>query len=329
MLTKLKELSTGAKVAIVAGIAAVAAIGVGVAVWQPWNRAEEPDPDPVVDQQEPTIPREPTEKGLSVKVSGEDVPCTLYEGTGWTIYVPEGWESKTAGANGAVFTAPDGAEMQVDFLPVDGGTGSFASLANTEDGGRQIQFCAGGGEGSPVVTGWGPKASWNRYEKLFTALAKTMTVGTQTPFAGSFTVPQEPDWQTADGYTVLFLGKDGIILDSEVQSAVEAYMRSWPAEDREIYSGQYRINAIEWAASYTGLTDGYIDVFRARVQYRLAEGGEEALSSRDGGVTVVDGWATLPDSVYLVLGHDGGDVETKQTVIAPEVEDWIEFAGRI
>lgn len=326
MLTKLKELSTQAKVAIGAGLAALLAIGIGVAVWQPWNQTKEPDPDPAVDQREPVTSQQPAEKGLSVKAGGEEVPCTLYEGTGWTIYVPEGWEGKAAGENGAVFTSPDGAEMEVGFQPVDGGAGLFISLAAEEGNGKQLQFCDGSGEGSPVITGRAPQSQWNRYEKLFTALAKTLTVGTQTPFAGSFAVPQEPDWQVAAGDTVLFLDKDGVVLDDRVQEAVEDYMRSWPEEDRAIYTGQYRINGIDWTASYTGLTDGYIDIFRARVQYRVAADGEEAAKAREG-VTVVDGWASLPDSVYLVVAHDGGNVEKTQAVVAPEPKDWVGFAN--
>ena len=326
MLTKLKELSTQAKVAIGAGLAALLAIGIGVAVWQPWNtQAEEPPKEPDVQQQEPVTPQQPVEKGLSVKAGSEEVPCTLYEGTGWTMYMPEGWEAAplTEGS-GAAFSSPDGAEMTVAFQQIGGGTGTFVSLSPVDSGSNQLQFCDGSGDGSPVITGRAPESQWSRYERLFTALAKTLTVGTQTPFAGSFAVPQEPDWQIAAGDTVLFLDKDGVVLDDKVQEAVENYMRSWPEEDRTVYTGQYRINGIDWAASYTGLTNGYIDVFRARVQYRVAADGEEAVKAREG-VTVVDGWASLPDSVYLVLTHDGGNVEKTQTVIAPETEDWVSF----
>lgn len=323
MLTKLKELSTQAKVAIGAGLAALLALGIGVAVWQPWNQPEEPDPAPVADQREPAAPQQPEDTGLSVRANGEDVPCTLYEGAGWSIYVPEGWESRPAGQNGAVFAAPDGAELEVSFQSVDGGTGPFVNLSPVDSAGRQLQFCDGIGDGSPVVTGRAAKSQWNRYEDLFAALAKTLAVGTETPFAESYVIPQEPDWQVAEGMTVLFQDKDGVILDDMAEKAVEEYMRTWPEEDRAVYTGQYRVNGIDWAASYTGLTDSYIDVFRARVQYRVAAEAEESAKARDG-VTVVDGWASLPDQVYLVFTDDG-----QRTILAPETEDWVAFAERI
>lgn len=323
MLEKLKGLSTQMKAAIGAGLAALAALGIGVAVWQPWNQAVEPPQEPDDQVQQGTVePAAPAEKGLGVKVNGEDVPCTLYEGVGWSIYVPESWETVgAAGENGALFRAPDGAEMEVGFQPVAGDTGAFFSLAAVNGTDRQLQFCDGSGEGSPVVTGRAPKSQWDRCGKLFLALAKTLSVGTQSPFAGSYVIPWEPDWQKADGNTVLFIGKDGVILDSMVQKAVEDNMRSWPAEDRAVYTGQYRVNGIDWAASYTGLTDGYIDVFKVRVQYRVSESAEVPA-----GVNVVDGWAALPDSFYLALSHDGGDVSGTQTVVAQEPEDWVAFA---
>jgi len=323
MLTKLKNLSTQAKVAIGSALAALLALGIGVAAWQPWNQPpeEEPPKEPDSQQQEPVTP--PVEDGLSVEVNGEEVPCTLYEGTGWSIYTPEDWEAApVTEGNGAVFTSPDGAEVQVDFRPVSGGTGAFVSLAAVDEDGRQLQFCNGGGEGSPVVTGRAPGAQWKQYEDLFTALAKTLTVGTETPFDQVYVLPQEPDWQVAEGYTVLFLEKDGVILNDKAQEAVEEYMRSWPAEDQTIYTGQYRINSIDWVADYTGLSDGYIDVFRVRVQYRVAEGGEEALKGQDG-VTVVDGWATLPEHLNLVYDHAG---EQFRTAVTPDTVDWIGFA---
>ena len=323
MIEKLRGLSTQMKVAIGAGLAALVALGIGVAVWQPWNQTEEPPQEPNDQVQQGDVePAAPTEQNLSVKANGEEVPCTLYEGTGWSVYVPEGWETAgAAGENGALFRSPDGAEMEVGFQPVGGNTGTFFSLAAVDGTDRQLQFCDGSGEGSPVLTGRASKSQWDRYGKLFLALAKTLTVGTQSPFAGSYVIPWEPDWQTAEGNTVLFIGKDGIILDSMVQKAVEDDMRSWPAEDRTVYTGQYRVNGIDWAASYTGLTDGYIDVFKARVQYRVSEGAQVPA-----GVNVVDGWASLPDSLYLAVNHDGGDVSKTQTVIAQESDDWVAFA---
>lgn len=323
MPTKFQELSTSAKFAIGAGLAALLAVGVGVAVWQPWNQAEDPPREPDAVQQEPAAPQEPVEEQrLSVKAGGEDVPCTLYQGDGWSILAPDGWKSEGTGT-GAAFTSEDGAEMTVDFRDPDRGAQRFFILSEPENGVRQLQFC--GGEGGAMVTCRALESKWNRYEKLFTALVKTLTVGTQEPFAGSYALPQEPDWQVAEGMTILFSDKDGVVLDGMVEKAVEEYMLSWPTEDRAIYTGQYRINGVDWVASFTGLSDPYIDVFRARVQYRVAADGEEAVKAREG-VTVADGWATLPDRVHLVFT---GDATNPRTVIAPEQEDWAEFVNLI
>ena len=328
MLTKLKELSAQAKIAIGAGLAALLALGIGVAVWQPWNQpAEEPDPAPVVDEQDPVTPQEPEEEKLSVKVNGEDVPCTLYEDGGWSICVPEGWEaSPINGGKGARFTSPEGAELTVEFRQVGGVRGRPFQAVSTDGNDKVLQFCGMSGGDTPVLTGRAPKTQWDRYEKLFAALARTLTGEAASSFQEVYVLPQEPDWQVAEGYTVLFLEKDGVILNDKAQEAVEDHMRTWPAEDQTVYTGQYRINSIDWAADYTGLSDSYIDVFSVRVQYRVAGGGEEALAARDG-VTVADGWAALPENLYLVYDHDSGEF---QTVTAPDTVDWIglvEFIG--
>ena len=164
---------------------------------------------------------------------------------------------------------------------------------------------------------------------MLTALARTLTVGEEKPFGEVFIVPQVPDWQKAEGKTVLFLDKDGYVVDEQMQAAVEEYMQSWPVEDRKNYTGQYRINDIQWAGSYTGLTeDGYIDVFLADVQYRLAEGGEENLTAQDGGIRVANGWASGMEGVYLAVSHDGGTVEKTQGITAAaETQDWVAFAS--
>lgn len=329
MLTKLKGLSTQAKVAVGAALAALLAVGIGVAVWQPWNQpAEEPPQEPDNQQQEPVTPQEPEDEKLSVKVNGEDVPCTLYEGDGWSVYVPEGWDAAPAtgdapatGQKGAVFTSPDGAEMQMDFRQMGGVRGQPFQVVYEDGDNKVLQFCGMSGGNTPVLTCSAPKSQWNRYEKLFAALQKTAAIEADTYFSEVYVLPQEPDWQEAEGYTVLFLEKDGIILDDEAQAAVEEHMRTWPAEDQTVYTGQYRINSIDWAADYTGLSDGYVDVFRLRVQYRVAEGGEEALKTRDG-VTVVDGWASLPENVNLVYDHSSGEF---RTVVTPDTVDWTGF----
>lgn len=329
MLEKLKSLSTQAKIGIASGAVLLAAAGVGLGVTQPWNQreAQQPEPPPVQEQL-PAEPEKKTGEELSVRAGNEIVPCTLYEGTGWSIYMPEGWTAQKQGENNALLSAPDGARLSVQFQPGSDFSGGFVNLSASGKE-RTLLFFQGIGEGSPAVAGSGAAGQWDYYGKLFTALARTLAVGGEKPFGEVFVIPQAPDWQKAEGKTVLFLDKDGYVVDEQVQEAVEEYMQSWPVEDRENYTGQYRINDIQWAGSYTGLTeDGYIDVFQADVQYRVAEGGEERLKAQDGGVQVANGWASGMTGVYLAVSHDGGTVEKTQGIAsAAGVQDWIAFAG--
>ena len=331
MLEKLKGLSTGAKAGLIGGTVLLAAAGVGLGITQPWNKQPEaPQPDPPPVQQD--VPQEPDKKpeeGLSVRAGNEVVPCALYEGTGWSIYVPEGWSAEKQGENGARFSSGDGAEMTVEFLPGSDYQGKLVNLS-AGDKVQTLLFHEGAGEGSPAVAGTGPTSQWDRYGKLFTALARTLSIGEQKPFGDVYIIPQTPDWQKAEGKTVLFLDKDGYIVDTPVMEAIESYMKSWPEADRKNYTGQYRVNDIQWVSSYTGITeDGYIDVFRADVQYRVAEGGEEALKAQDGGVQVVNGWASVMTDVFLAVSHDGGTVEKTKGIPAADVGDWITFAAQL
>lgn len=324
MWEKLKGLSTGAKAGIAGGVALLAAAGIGLGVWQPWNQPEEvPDPPDAV-QQEPAQPEKQPEKGLSLSVSGEKIPCVLYEGMGWSIYVPEDWFTEKIGENGGLFSSGDGAQLSVRFEPGSDYTGSFVNLSDNGSS-RLLQFYQGIGEGSPVVEASAPQAKWDQYNKLFVAMARTLAVGDEEPFAESYIIPQEPDWQTAEGMTVLFLDKDGFVVDDKAQEAIESYMQGWPAEDREIYTGQYRINSLTWASTYAGvMKDGYIDVFRADVQYRLRDG-----AAVPGNAAVVNGWASLDDGVYLAIFHDGGIVGRTQSVVTGLEDGWIGFISEI
>ncbi len=324
MWEKLKNLSGAARAGIAGGLALLAAAGVGLGVWQPWNRPDADEP-PADVQQEPQLPGdEPQadpESGLSILAGGEKVNCALYEGDGWSICVPEGWSAEKLGANGGLFSAGDGSRLSVQFEAESDYTGQFVNLAaNGND--RVLQFYSGAGEGSPVVEGNAPKTRWAQSGKLFVAMARTLTVGSGKPFAESYIIPEEPDWQKADGMTVLFLDKDGYVVDDEAQKAVESYMKSWPESDREIYTGQYRINTLEWASSYTGLTkDGYVDVFRADVQYRVRDG-----ATVEG---AVNGWANAGESVYLAVIHDGGSVSRAAGMATGLEKGWPGFASEI
>lgn len=330
MLEKLKALSAKAKIGIASGAVLLAAAGVGLGVTQPWNQPEpsQPDPPPV---QQPTSqgPAEKKEPALSVRAGNEVVPCTLYEGDGWSIYLPENWTAQKEGNNNALLDSGDGAQLSVSFLPGSDYAGSFVNLSNGEnERDLTLQFFQGIGEGSPSVSGSGPESRWDFYSKLFIALARTLTVGDEKPFGEVYIIPQKPDWQKAEGKSVLFLDKDGYIMDDKVQEAVEDYMQSWPQETRANYTGQYRVNGLQWAGSYTGITeDGYIDVFRADAQYRVAEGGEEKLKAQDSGMQIVNGWTSGLESVYLAVSHDGGSVDKTQGITTNNVVDWASFAG--
>ena len=318
-----KNLSKGAKAAIISGVVLLAAGGIGLGIWQPWKQPEEPPADePDAPQQEIQEPQKEPQKGLSMRVDGEEVPCVLYEGDGWSIYVPEEWETEKIGSNGGLFTSGDGAQMSVRFE--NGGyDGSFVNLsANGTE--RLLQFYRGQGEGSPVAEGSAPANRWEDYDKLFVAMARSLTVGDEKPFEESYVIPSEPDWEKLEGMTVLFLDKDGYVVDDQVQEGIESFMRSWPAEDQAVYTGQYRINSLDWASRYTGIgKDGFIDVFRADVQYRLQEGAAPE------GVSAVNGWASLGDGFYLAVSHDGGTVSKTQSLTETPENGWIGFAGKI
>ena len=324
MWERLRDLSGGAKAGIVGGVVLLAAAGVGLGIWQPWRQPEDMDHPGTVQQgpQEPVEPVKKPEKGPTLRVEGEEIPCVVYEGAGWSIYVPEDWTTEQVGENGGRFSSGDGVQMTVAFE--NGGyDGSFINFSAAETG-RSLLFYRGQSEGSPVVEGSTPGTKWDQYRKLLIEMARTLTVGTEKPFAESYVIPEEPDWQRADGMTVLFLDKDGYVVDEETQTAIEKYMLSWPEEDRLIYTGQYRINALDWASSYTGLhEDGYVDVFRADVQYRVHDGAAPE------GMTLVDGWANMDGNVYLAVFHDGGSISGTKSVTTKLENGWIGFAGEV
>ena len=312
MLTKIKNLSKGAKAALGAGVALLAAAGIGLGIWQPWNRAPQEPDAPVTPPQQVQGPSQPEVQGPQIQVGSETVNCTVYTGEGWSICVPEDWTAEQAGENGARLTSGDGAEMAVEFLPGSDYAGNFVSLSG--DGAeRTLRFYAGIGEGSPVITAAAPADRWREYEKLFAALARTLTVGTEKPFGEVFVVPPEPDWQEAEGLTVLFLDKDGYVLDDKIQNAVESYMLSWPDETKAAHTGQYRVNGIGWHSTFTGLRDGYIDVFRASVSYEQTGGG----------------WSLPTEGVLAAVYHDGGSVEKTKWLDESVVRSLPELAAQL
>ena len=314
MLTKIKNLSARAKAGLGAGLALLAAAGVGLGVWQPWKQAPEEPVEPVNPPQQVQGPRQPEVQGPQIQVGSETINCTVYTGQGWSICVPENWTAEEQGENGVLLSSGDGAEMTLELLPGGGNTGSFAAISGGEEGAEMtLRFYAGTGEPAPVLAASAPADRWNQYDKLFAALARTLTVGQDKPFAEIFVVPQEPDWQEADGMTVLFLDKDGFVLDEEVQKAVEAYMLSWPDETKAAHTGQYRVNGIGWHSTFTGLRDGYIDVFRASVSYEQTGGG----------------WSLPTEGVLAAVYHDGGSVEKTKWLDESVVRSLPELAAQL
>ena len=316
MLTKIKNLSKRGKIALGAAAALLAAAGVGAAVWQPWNQAGPAPEDPVNPPQQVQTPAEPEVQGPTLEVGGETVDCTVYNGVGWSICVPVDWDvSETE--RGAVF---GGGAMEVARYEKMDYAGTFASIAPGDGGGLTRMFYTGDGAGgSWSVAG---AASANFDDQLLAGLARTLTVGEDKPFAESYVLPAEPDWQEAEGMTVLFLDKDGFVLDDKVREAAEEFMLSWNEETKKLYTGQYRVEEIDWHSSYTGLTDGYIDVFRAAVACETAEGAEEAIKA--GGGSVRDGWAEA--GIYLAVYHDGGSVERTKWLDSAGLDIWPAFA---
>ena len=313
MLTKLKGLSTRAKIALGSGLALLIAAGVGLGVWQPWNQDEEPPKEPVNQTEPAPAPQPPAEKQLSVKVGSEDVPCTLYEGDGWSIYVPDGW---TVSGTPDGIAINDGATvLEVAQERQAGYDGTFVTAWAGENGTKALTFYAseGAGGGWSVTFGPADDEGWRKYEKLAAALARTLKAGDKEPFADSFVLPTEPDWQEAEGLTVLFLDKDGYVLDDKVQSAVESYMLSWSDEIKAAHTGQYRINGISWHSTFTGLRDGYIDVFRASVSYEQTGGS----------------WTLPTEGVLAAVYHDGGSVEKTKWLDESVVRSLPELAAQL
>ena len=130
------------------------------------------------------------------------------------------------------------------------------------------------------------------------------------------------DFYFAEAVIELRRRKGDVSLEAAVPCLTQA--ERWPEEDRLIYTGQYRINALDWASSYTGLhEDGYVDVFRADVQYRVHDGAAPE------GMTLVDGWANMDGNVYLAVFHDGGSISGTKSVTTKLENGWIGFAGEV
>lgn len=301
-------------------VGAVAAIGGAVLLWQPWNRVNvDDDPQQQQQQQQEQTNDQNTqqEPDLSITVGGKKVDCRLYEGDGWTMPVPMDW--KTEEKDGAVHFYPDGSSTEGTCLTVTvtdkaDYTGSFIAVgakqfANDATG-MERMFYFGGSHGYEV-RGKMTDEDIENYEKTMTAMARTMTVGSERPFASLYPMASEPEWQVLDGEVVLFLDKDGIGIESTAESVVEETMNGWSSEVKANFTGKYRLGEPTWASSYTCVGEDYIDVFRVGVEYQVAAGRAENIELSTGQM-IQNGWLVDESTVlYIAVYHDGSVVSNR------------------
>lgn len=307
----MKTLSKKAKGAVVGSVAGLGALALGLGIWQPWKKTVEV-PEPPVHTQ---LPDTAEEKGPFITVNGEEISCTIYDGEGWSIYLPKGWTAVDGflwpdkeGKPGlclAVFST----EFEVDYA------GDFASLWQS---GRT--FYTGASDKHWEVSHWGEPEDFEDYDKIFTAVARTFTVDGAQPFAET-RIAREPDWQvTDDCTTVLWVDKDGVVLDDVAQQAVEQRMLSWDQEVRDYFTGQYALTyGPKWSASYNFGPENYMDVFTAKVSYVITPGREEERVYQDG-MMVEDGWQTEWADLHLAVYHDGSGVTDIRPLWAADQE---------
>ena len=225
-MKSIKEWTKKQKIIAGSAAGAVLALAVVLGVWQPW-RAPEPERDPAPQPPRQEEPEQPEEEKLTLTVGLEEIPCVIYEGDGWSVYVPETW-TVDADGNGGVFTDPASeARMEVvreapaQYI----GTFLFASreaLSENEDWLLRRFYTGDLLSGAWAVTCQAPEEAWEDQEKLLTALARTFTAGEARPFDGLYPVASEPSWQTVDGDVVLWLDKDGYPVEADAEEFVEA-----------------------------------------------------------------------------------------------------------
>ena len=302
--------------AIAAG--AVALIGGGVMLWQPWNRqAEEtPEPPPVVEQEQPQV--EEVKPDLSITVGGKKVDCMLYRGDGWTIPYPMDWTVEEEG-DSIHFIPPesssDGTCLTVTKSEKPEYTGAFISANDHEfdgESGFERLFYYGDARGFDVSCKMTDE-ELEEWEKTMTAMARTMTVGDERPFASLYPMASEPEWQVMDGEVVLFLDKDGVDIESIAEAAVRGRMNGWSNEKKKNFTGEYRLGDPQWASSYTCVVDEYVDVFTIPVEYQVVSGKANDVDLEEGQM-IRNGWLSDEKNLlYVVIFHDGSSVTRNAT----------------
>ena len=310
------NLTKKAKLALAGGGASLAALAVALGIWQPWAANDVPPAaDPAPPQQTQTQPAAPEEEQLTLTVGGEKIPCTVYEGNGWSIYVPADWTAD-AGENGGIFYAP-GEKTAAPRLEVIRAAeaiyqGDFVSAypqyLSADTVWQSRHFYSGAADGSWEIICAAPGDSWDSVNRLMTALARTFTVGEDKPFSGLSPVASQPDWQIQQGETLLWMDKDAYIVDEVAEEFVVTEMMSWDSDTKNLYTGQYDLEPLEWSGSYTCLADeSYVDIFTTAVRYKVADGKEDSIPLA-GGQTLADGWLSDGWRIQVVLFHDGSAV---------------------
>lgn len=303
-----KKITTGA---IAAGVSALAIVG--VLLWQPWKMINTgKDQTQQQDQQQQPIVEQPTKKepDLSITVGGKKVDCNLYEGDGWTIPVPIDWTIEET--DDAVHFYPEGGSADGTGLTVTvtdrvSYSGSFVAAGPMESDGMKRLFYFGGNR-SVEVYGRMNDDDVENYEKLINAMARSMKINGESPFAALYPIASEPEWQVVDGDVVLFLDKDGIDIESAAEQAVKKKMNAWSSDVKANFTGKYSLGEPEWAGSYTCVNDKFIDVFRVTVQYQVAAGRADSVDLEEG-QKIRNGWLIDESTVlYVAFYHDGSVV---------------------
>lgn len=300
-------------------VGAAALVGGGVLLWQPWNAANNADNDqntPPVEEQTP-VQDEAEEPDLTITVGGKKLDCKLYRGDGWTIPYPMDWTVEETD-EAVSFLPPDGegANLTVAVSETPVYHGAFISAGVTQlDGVKGLErlFYYGDARGYDVSCQM-KNEDKETFEKTMTAMARTMTVGEERPFASLYPMASEPEWQVIDGETILFMDKDGVDMASIAKTAVESRMNSWSNDTKANFTGKHRFDAPVWTASYTCVTDDYVDVFTVTPSYQVAAGrtGNIVL---DEGQKIENGWLTDSNHIlYIIVFHDGS-VVTKTAAV--------------
>lgn len=317
-------------------VGAVAVVGGGLLLWQPWNRSA-PDREGLQQQQqnqkEETPVVEEVKPELTITIGGKSVDCMVYRGDGWTIPYPMDWTVEEG--DGQVHFIPpesstDGTCLTVTVTDRADYTGTFNALgAKTfgEENGYENLYYHGDGRGY-AASGKMTESDYELYEKTMRALMLSMTIGEEKPFTAVYPRADIPPWQLVDGEVVLFMDKDGVDLGSAAEQAVKARMSSWSNEKKTYFTGRYRLGTPAWASSYTCVAEDYIDVFCMTVEYEIVPGSADEIILEEGQM-IRNGWLIDESTLlYIAVFHDGSVVKNRVSAWGDPEYFGAEFAAR-